>query len=149
MLPNIFWINGVNCSSTEIKSVRAQSVDITEDTLSVELDDVRTISVPLGWFPRLLHGTLQERANWRLIAGGEGIHWDDLDEDTHVSALLELLRVSHEVRVFPLQDMQGNPSCHLEPVFNRLDSQARVEKVDVPFEFQRGATQMLRLTRLR
>ena len=78
----------MNSSSTEIKSVKAQSVDITDDTLSVDLDDARTISVPIGWFPRLVHGTPEERTNWRLIAGGEGIHWNDLDEDISVQNLL-------------------------------------------------------------
>jgi hypothetical protein len=47
-----------------------------------------TISVPLGWYPRLLHGTPGERNHWRLIGGGEGIHWPDLDEDISVENLL-------------------------------------------------------------
>jgi hypothetical protein len=54
----------------------------------VELADGRTISVPLVWFPRLAHGTPAERAKWRLIANGEGIHWPDLDEDISVESLL-------------------------------------------------------------
>jgi hypothetical protein len=60
----------------------------SEDTLSVELSDGRSISVPLAWFPRLLHGTAAERENWTLIARGEGIHWPDLDEDISVASLL-------------------------------------------------------------
>ncbi|MCS7220160.1 MAG: DUF2442 domain-containing protein [Anaerolineae bacterium] len=67
---------------------QAQGVKITDEELIVELDDGRTISVPLAWFPRLLHGTPEERANWRLIGGGEGIHWPDLDEDIEVAHLL-------------------------------------------------------------
>lgn len=67
---------------------RAQEVRITEDELIVALDDGRTISVPLVWFPRLVYGTPQERANWRLIGDGEGIHWPDLDEDIEVAHLL-------------------------------------------------------------
>jgi hypothetical protein len=50
--------------------------------------DGRTISVPLGWYPRLLHGTPEEHNHWRLIGGGEGIHWPDLDEDISVENLL-------------------------------------------------------------
>jgi Protein of unknown function (DUF2442) len=50
--------------------------------------DGRTISAPLGWFPRLLHGTVEERAGWRLIGQGRGIHWRDLDEDISVENLL-------------------------------------------------------------
>lgn len=66
----------------------AQNVSVTDDTLAVDLSDGRTISVPLAWFPRLLHGTPQERNNRRFVAGGEGIHWPDLDEDVSVEGLL-------------------------------------------------------------
>lgn len=70
------------------RQARAQTVNVTDEELIIELDDGRTISVPLVWFPRLLHGTPEERANWRLIGGGEGIHWPDLDEDIEVRHLL-------------------------------------------------------------
>jgi hypothetical protein len=63
-------------------------VTASEDTLSVELSDGRSISVPLAWFPRLLNGTAAERENWTLIARGEGVHWPDLDEDISVASLL-------------------------------------------------------------
>jgi len=63
-------------------------VTVTEDELLVELEDGRTISVPLAWYPRLLHGTEKERRKWRLIGGGQGIHWPDLDEDIRVEHLL-------------------------------------------------------------
>jgi hypothetical protein len=66
----------------------AQNVRVTDDALTADLVDGRTITVPLAWFPRLAHGTLSERSNWRLIAGGEGIHWTDLDEDISVESLL-------------------------------------------------------------
>ena len=59
---------------------------VTDDTLTVELADGRSISVPLGWFPRLRHGTQQERAHFEL--GRNGIHWPDLDEDIPVAGLL-------------------------------------------------------------
>ena len=72
----------------EIRIALAQSVSITEDSLIVDLDDGRTISVPLAWFPRLLHGTIKERNNWRLIGKGEGIHWPDLDEDISIEGIL-------------------------------------------------------------
>jgi hypothetical protein len=60
------------------------NISITADELTVDLLDGRTISVPLGWYPRLLHGSQAERAHWRLIQSGEGIHWPDLDEDISV-----------------------------------------------------------------
>jgi hypothetical protein len=67
---------------------KAQNVIVTADTLAVDLSDGRTISVPLAWYPRLLHGTPEERNNWRFIADKEGIHWPDLDEDISVENLL-------------------------------------------------------------
>ena len=67
----------------------AENVKVTKDTLTVYLDDGRTISVPLSWFPRLSHGSSQERNNWRLIGRGEGIHWPDIDEDISITGLLE------------------------------------------------------------
>ena len=72
----------------EFRMVSAQSVNVTDEALIVDLSDGRTVSVPLAWFPRLLHGTQKERNKWRLIGGGEGIHWPDLDEDISVENLI-------------------------------------------------------------
>jgi hypothetical protein len=74
--------------SAGIKAAKAQQVVITDDALIVDLSDGRTVSVPLAWFPRLLHGTASERNQWRLIGNGEGIHWPDLDEDVSVENLI-------------------------------------------------------------
>ena len=73
---------------SEVRGALAQRVTVTEDTLVVDLVDGRTVSVPLSWYPRLAHGTPAERANWRLIGRGEGVHWPDLDEDISVENLL-------------------------------------------------------------
>ena len=73
---------------TELTVVKAQSVTVTEDTLTVDFKDGRSISVPIAWYPRLVYGTPEERNNWRLIGDGEGIHWPDLDEDLSVEGLL-------------------------------------------------------------
>jgi hypothetical protein len=78
----------MSISGTEIRDAVAQSVTASHETLSVDLADGRTIAVPLVWFPRLAYGTPKERLNWRLIAGGVGIHWPDLDEDISVESLL-------------------------------------------------------------
>jgi len=78
----------MSTSGTEVRAGVAQSVSLSEDALVVDLTDGRTITVPLAWFPRLAHGTPAERANWRLIGSGEGIHWPDLDEDISVESLL-------------------------------------------------------------
>ena len=75
-------------STVEAEMPVTENVTVTEDTLSVDLSDGRTISVPLAWFPRLMHGTRKERDNWRLIGKGYGIHWGDLDEDISVENLL-------------------------------------------------------------
>jgi hypothetical protein len=72
----------------ETQVAKAQQMVITEDSLTVDLMDGRTISVPLAWYPRLLYGTPEERRNWRLIGHGEGMHWPDLDEDISVENLL-------------------------------------------------------------
>ena len=66
----------------------AERVTVTDDTLSVALSDGRSLTVPLTWFPRLVQATADERANWRPIGCGEGIHWEDLDEDVSVEGLL-------------------------------------------------------------
>jgi hypothetical protein len=78
----------MSISANEIKIPNAERVIVTEDTLSVDLSDGRTISVPLAWFPRLLQSTPEERNNWRLIGRGRGIHWEDIDEDISVEGLL-------------------------------------------------------------
>ena len=74
--------------TVEIHVPDAENVTITEDTLTVELIDGRAISVPLAWFPRLLHASQEERSQWRLIGKGQGIHWESLDEDISVEGLL-------------------------------------------------------------
>jgi hypothetical protein len=78
----------VSTLATELREARAQSLNVTEDSVIVDLLDGRTIAVPLAWYPRLLHGTPEERKHWRIIGYGEGIHWPDLDEDLSVDSLL-------------------------------------------------------------
>ncbi|MGF1536272.1 MAG: DUF2442 domain-containing protein [Elainellaceae cyanobacterium] len=67
---------------------KIQQVTVAEDTLSADLSDGRTISVPLAWYPRLLHGSAEERNDYRLIGDGSGIHWNQLDEDISVKNLI-------------------------------------------------------------
>jgi hypothetical protein len=76
------WLNESHSHRIEIP--QAQKVAVADDTLTVDLADGRTISVPLAWYPRLLHGTPDERDNWRRVGGSDGIHWPDLDEDISV-----------------------------------------------------------------
>jgi hypothetical protein len=79
---------GMNTSTVELRVPLAQQVTVTDDSLAVDLSDGRTITVPLAWYPRLLQGSPAERANWRFIGKGTGIHWPDLDEDVSVEGLL-------------------------------------------------------------
>lgn len=81
-------MNGTPSAVITLALARAVAVIVTEDTLSVDLDDGRTISVPIGWYPRLAHGTPIERANFQISGAGYGIHWPDLDEDIGVEGLL-------------------------------------------------------------
>lgn len=78
----------MSISSIELSVPNADSVIVTKDTLSVDLSDGRTISVPLSWFPRLVHATVAERSNWRLIGKGHGVHWPDIDEDISIEGLV-------------------------------------------------------------
>ena len=66
----------------------AMTLAVTEDTLTADLMDGRTISVPLDWYPRLVHATPEERNNWEIHAAGQHLHWPDLDEDISVEGLL-------------------------------------------------------------
>ena len=79
----------MSSSAIEIRAPSARDVVITEDALTVSLTDGRMLSVPLTWYPRLWHGTADERCHWELIGDGRGIHWPDLDEDISVEGLLE------------------------------------------------------------
>lgn len=67
---------------------RIVAVTVTDDTLSVDLEDGRTVAVPLSWYPRLAHATPEERQNFTIAGAGYGIHWPDLDEDIGVEGLL-------------------------------------------------------------
>jgi len=75
-------------SRVDMEIPNAERVSVTDDTLSVELSDGRSLTVPVTWFPRLMHGTPLERERWRLVGRGEGIHWEALDEDVSVESLL-------------------------------------------------------------
>lgn len=86
----------------------AIDVSVNKDTLSIDLADGRTIAAPIAWFPRLLHATPAERENWRVIGKGQGIHWEDIDEDISVESVLA-----------------GQPSGESQASFQRwLDSRA-------------------------
>jgi hypothetical protein len=78
----------MSSSGVKVREALASRVEVSEDTLSVELADGRTIAAPLAWYPRLVHATAEERNSWRLIGNGRGIHWPAIDEDISVANLL-------------------------------------------------------------
>jgi hypothetical protein len=76
-------------TSARNKNILVENVRVTDDTLIVDCDDGRSVSLPLAWYPRLLNGTPKERNTWQPCGGGMGIHWPLLDEDLSVEGLLE------------------------------------------------------------
>ena len=74
--------------SAKVTDERVLDVRCDDHSLIVDLMDGRTVSAPLAWFPRLLHATPAQRANWEKCGGGYGIHWPDLDEDLSTEGLL-------------------------------------------------------------
>ena len=81
-------MNGILFVAPTFAPIRIDHVDVTDDTLSVDREDGRTIDVPIGWYPRLSYGSPEERANFEISGAGYGIHWPDLDEDIGVDGLL-------------------------------------------------------------
>lgn len=75
-------------SALERTELNATGASVSDDALVVELADGRTISAPLAWYPRLLHATKPERDDLRLIGGGRGIHWPDIEEDISVASVI-------------------------------------------------------------
>lgn len=75
-------------SYSERHDARARRVAVSDETLTVELDDGRTISAPIAWFPRLWYATPAERARFQIAGDGAYIHWPDLDEDLTISGIL-------------------------------------------------------------
>lgn len=78
----------MSTSRAEPKMADIVDIQVTSDHLIADLTDGRSVSVPLAWYPRLLHGAPEERGHWRLIGGGSGIHWPDLDEDISADNLV-------------------------------------------------------------
>lgn len=103
--------------STLVERSEALAVDVscTNHTLRVTLADGRTISVPLAWFPRLLEATPKQRAEWELIGGGIGIHWESIDEDISVASLLQ----PENFMRLPYKRMQPTPEKRRAPVGRR------------------------------
>lgn len=81
-------MRGTRSAVVTLTLPKVVSVTVTNDTLSADLEDGRTIAVPMGWYPRLAHGTPSERANFQISGAGYGIYWPELDEDIGVEGLL-------------------------------------------------------------
>lgn len=81
-------MRGISSAGVTLPLARVSTASVTDDTLAVDLEDGRTIAVPIGWYPRLAHGTAIERRNFQISGAGYGLHWPDLDEDIGVEGLL-------------------------------------------------------------
>jgi len=92
--------NGIDTSPEDCE-VLAVDASCTHDMLEVVLEDGRKVSVPLAWFPRLLHATPKQRAEWEFLGGGMGIHWEAIDEDISIASLLHPERFISMVSDFP------------------------------------------------
>ena len=81
-------MSGMLSATVNLALPRLVSVSLSDDTLAVDLEDGRTISVPVSWYPRLAHGTPDEKAHFETSGGGFGIYWPELDEDISVEGML-------------------------------------------------------------
>ncbi len=79
----------MSISTDNRTEVLAKNLHFADESLTVELVDGRTITVPLSWYPRLVHATQQERENWEMLLNGEGFHWPDLNEDLSVDGFIK------------------------------------------------------------
>lgn len=123
-----------------LSMARAEEIVVTEDALTAELEDGRTISVPIVWYPRLSYGTQDERNNWRLIGKGSGIYWPDLDE--HISVENLLVGSSSAESQRSLQRwLEGR---EVQRKSNRSDVRTLLEGIDMRFENVEGVVQRLR-----
>ncbi len=103
----------------------AVDVVFSADSFRVTIDDGRELSVPLAWFPRLLHGTPEQRDQWELIGRGEGLHWEALDEDISVAVLLAGRGDQNRTRPQTDQPSSGSgESCSPRPLLKVLVSTA-------------------------
>ncbi len=81
-------MNGMLSVAVTLALPRITAVRVSDDTLTVDLEDGRTLSVPIGWYPRLAYGTSAERERFEISGAGYGIHWPDLDEDVGIEGLI-------------------------------------------------------------
>jgi hypothetical protein len=106
-------MNGTPSAGVAFALPRVVNITIDDDTLSVDLEDGRTVLVPIGWYPRLAYGTPAQRANFQISSAGYGIHWPDLDEDIGVDGLL-LGKKSTESPASFERWLQRQEQLHLE-----------------------------------
>ena len=97
----------LNPTTISPTAVLAVDVSCSDDALRVRLSDGREVSVPLEWFPRLRDASPKQRANWRLIARGIGIHWEEVDEDIAITTLLRAGWVNVERSAVPQKQRRG------------------------------------------
>lgn len=117
----------LNPTTISPTAVLAVNVSCSDDALRVRLSDGREVSVPLEWFPRLRDASPKQRANWRLIARGIGIHWEEVDEDIAITTLLRAGGVNVERPAAPQKQRRGRPK--VESVQSKRPPNKRVQPV--------------------
>jgi hypothetical protein len=105
---------------------RIDHVEVNDETITAHLVDGRVISVPLAWSWRLSDATPAQRANWRLIGGGYGIHWPDVDEDLSADGMLNGVPARRPGIAPPRHSMPANKA--LQPT-SRARPSAKVKRV--------------------
>jgi len=85
-------------TAVKLQEVRIKDIKVTEDTITAQLVDGRVISVPLAWSWRLSDATSQQRANFRIIGDGDGVHWPDIDEDISAEGMFYGIPASRPLR---------------------------------------------------
>ena len=110
-------------TSSSLAAATAKTVRVSEESLTVELNDGRSVSVPVAWYPRLAEGRAAERRRWELVGSGIGVHWPDLDEDISVEALLRGERSGESP-----ESLRRWRATRRRPASRRLVVPARVSK---------------------
>ena len=110
-------------TSLALAAATARSVRVSNDALTVDLTDGRSVSVPLAWYPRLAYGRPVERRHWELIGEGGGIHWPELDEDISVEGLLLGKRSGESA-----ESLRRWRAARQRPANKRLQPTARASK---------------------
>jgi hypothetical protein len=115
-----------------MEMVKALKITVSDHSLAVDLSDGRSVSAPLAWYLRLITGSSRERSSWRLIGGGVGIHWPDLDEDLSVEGII-LGRASGESQASLQRWLESRNRTLAPSVFEAARAKYRPHQIKLLF----------------